>query len=407
MPDRSDLQSFYKIILIEKMKIAYITEFDINSNQKNWQRHQIGHWGRCYYMAKSLEDEFTTLEYLGPLAKKDALLPKIKSRLYNKVLKQTYHAWAEPIFNKDYARQIEKKLSKINVDVVVSPDINFLAYLECDRSLILWVDTLYTGLINYYLDYMNLCQETIHHLREMDRLTLNKCTKVIFSSDWMAKKAIETYQVDPSKINIVPFGANIECNRTLEDINNLVKTRPKTPCKLLFIGVDWVRKGGKIALEVAKELNAAGLRTELTIVGCQPIANEPIPKFVKYLGFIDKSKKEGLEKLDRLLAESHFLILPSQAECYGHVFCEANSFGLPCLATNVGGIPSIIKDNLNGKTFPVTASISDYCTYIFNLMNNYPDYENLAISSFNEYQTRLNWNVAGQTVKNILNEIIK
>ncbi|GET43209.1 glycosyltransferase family 4 protein [Microseira wollei] len=388
------------------MNIAYITEFDINSNQNNWQRHQIGHWGRCYYMAKSLEDELTTLHYLGPLTKKDALLPKIKSRLYNKVLKQNYHAWAEPIFNKDYARQIETKLSNINADVVVSPDLNFLAYLEWESSLILWVDTLYTGLINYYVDYMNLCQETIQHLREMDRLTLNKCTKVIFSSDWMAKKAIETYQVEPGKINIVPFGANIECNRTIEDINNIVKTRPKTRCKLLFIGVDWVRKGGKIALEVAKELNKAGLNAELTIVGCQPIANEPIPKFVKYLGFIDKSKKEGIEKLNYLLAESHFLILPSQAECYGHVFCEANSFGLPCLATDVGGIPSIIKDNLNGKTFPLTASIADYCTYIFNLMNNYRDYEKLAISSFNEYQTRLNWTVAGQTVKNILRTAI-
>lgn len=389
------------------MNIAYITEFDISSNKNNWQRHQIGHWGRCYYMAKSLEDESTTLHYLGPLTKKPALLPKIKSRLYNQVLKQIYHPWAEPIFNQDYGRQIATKLSNINVDILVSPDINFIAYLECDRPLVLWVDTLYTGLINYYADYMNLCQETMHHLTAMDRLTLNKCTKVIFSSNWMAKKAIETYQVDGLKINIVPFGANIECHRTLNDINNIVKTRPKTPCKLLFIGVDWVRKGGSIALEVVKELNKAGLKAELIIVGCQPITNEPVPNFVKYLGFIDKSKKEGLEKLNNLLAASHFLILPSQAECYGHVFCEANSFGLPCLATDVGGIPTIIKDNLNGKTFPVTATISDYCTYIFNLMTNYRDYENLAISSFNEYQTRLNWDIAGKTVKNILNDIIQ
>jgi glycosyltransferase involved in cell wall biosynthesis len=388
------------------MNIAYITEFDINSDQNKWQRHQIGHWGRCYYMAKSLEDEFTTLHYLGPLTKKNALLPKIKSRLYKQVFQQIYHPWAEPILNQDYARQIEATLSGINANLVVSPDINFIAYLECDRPVILWVDTLYAGLINYYTDYMNLCQETIHHLTAMDRLTLNKCTKVIFSSNWMAKTAIETYQVEPSKINIVPFGANIECNRTLDDINNIVKNRPQTSCRLLFIGVDWVRKGGDIALQVAKELNKAGLNTELTIVGCQPITNEPIPNFVKYLGFIDKSKKEGLEKLNHLLAESHFLILPSQAECYGHVLCEANSFGLPCLATDVGGIPTIIKDNLNGKTFPLTASIADYCTYIFNLMNNYRDYENLAVSSFNEYQTRLNWTVAGQNVKKILRAAI-
>ena len=387
------------------MNIAYITEFDIkNTDKTNWQRHQLGHWGRCYYMAKSLEDEFTTIDYIGALNKKYALAPKIKSRLYNKVLKQIYHPWADPIYNKDYARQIETKLSDSKADVVVSPDINFLAYLTSDRPLVLWVDTLYAGLINYYPDYTNLCRETIQHLTAMDKLTLNKCTRVIFSSDWMAKTAIEKYQVDKAKINIVPFGANIECNRTLDDINNIIKTRQKTPCKLLFIGVDWIRKGGNIALEVAKQLNKTGLNTELTIVGCQPITTE-LPTFVKSLGFIDKSKKEGIEKLDRLLAESHFLILPSQAECYGHVFCEANSFGLPCIATDVGGIPSIIKDNLNGKTFPLNATILSYCDYILNLLNNYREYEKLALSSYNEYQTRLNWTVAGKTVKNILNEI--
>ncbi len=110
------------------------------------------------------------------------------------------------------------------------------------------------------------------------------------------------------------------------------------------MGVDWHRKGGDIAYAVAKRLNQIGLPTELTVVGCQPLINEPIPKFVKSLGFIKKSAPEGKERLNRLIIESHFLILPSLADCTPMVFPEANSLGVPCLSTKVGGIPSIIQE---------------------------------------------------------------
>jgi glycosyltransferase involved in cell wall biosynthesis len=84
------------------------------------------------------------------------------------------------------------------------------------------------------------------------------------------------------------------------------------------------------------------------------------------------------------------------------VFPEACSFGVPCIATDVGGIPSIIKDGFNGKTFSKDAEIADYCTYISNLFSDYAQYKNLALSSFNEYQSRLNWSVAGQTVRKLI-----
>lgn len=404
--NRSGIQPLSQIIS-KIMNIAYLTEFDVKAlNISAWRKSQLGHWGRCYYIAKSLEDESTNVQYIGPLTKKNALMPKLKSRLYNYLFKQTYHPWAEPIFNKNYAKQIKNKLSYINSDIVFSPDINFISYLNCKQPIVLWVDTLYTGLIDYYDDFSNLCLETKQHLTAMDRLTLNKCSLVIFSSEWTAETAIEKYQINEAKIKIVPFGANIEISRTIDDIKSLIKFRPKNVCKLLFIGVDWIRKGGNVALEVAKELNRLGLNTELTIVGCQPVTAEPLPSFVKVLGFINKSNKQESDRLNKLLSESHFFILPSQAECYGHVFCEANSFGVPCLATNVGGIPTIIRDSANGKAFPLHANVSEYCNYILPLMSNYGEYENLALSSFKEYQTRLNWSVACREVKKLLKELI-
>ncbi|MGB7522130.1 MAG: glycosyltransferase [Spirulinaceae cyanobacterium] len=131
-----------------------------------------------------------------------------------------------------------------------------------------------------------------------------------------------------------------------------------------------------------------------------------MPDFVKVVGFVDKSQPEGKEKISQLFSEAHFLLLPSQAECYGHVFCEANSFGIPCLTTNVGGIPTIVKTNINGKTFPINTDISNYCNYIIPLMSDYKKYQELAFRAFEEYKKRLNWSVAAQAAKELFLELL-
>lgn len=93
--------------------------------------------------------------------------------------------------------------------------------------------------------------------------------------------------------------------------------------------------------------------------------------------------------------------MASRMQAFGMVFCEANAFAVPCLTTYVGGISTIIKEHINGMTFAVDASIKEYCDYIANLFHDYDQYEALALSAFNEYETRLNWRLATQSVKKI------
>jgi glycosyltransferase involved in cell wall biosynthesis len=99
---------------------------------------------------------------------------------------------------------------------------------------------------------------------------LNNCRLAIFASDWAARSAIEKYGINPEKVKVIPYGANIICKRTFDDALKLVETRPKRPCKLLFIGKIWTRKGGDVAVETAEILNRRGFETELTLVGSLP-----------------------------------------------------------------------------------------------------------------------------------------
>jgi glycosyltransferase involved in cell wall biosynthesis len=155
-------------------------------------------------------------------------------------------------------------------------------------------------------------------------------------------------------------------------------------------------------LNVAKLLNHQGLKTELNIVGCTPPS--AVPDYVKLHGFISKTTEHGRRILDKLFVDSHFLILPSRAECFGVALAEASSFGLPCLATNVGGVSTAVKDGLNGKIFSLGETPETYCEYIRRLISSRPEYEKLAMSSFQEYSDRLNWSSAGKKVHDLIDE---
>ena len=64
---------------------------------------------------------------------------------------------------------------------------------------------------------------------------------------------------------------------------------------------------------------------------------------------------ERRAKLAALIASSHFLLLPTLADCFGLVLCEANAFGVPSLANDVGGVGEVVKPDVNGCLFAADA----------------------------------------------------
>ncbi len=278
--------------------------------------------------------------------------------------------------------------------------------LSQDKPTHRLVDGRYVSRVNRLLFfYSDLYKESIQRTLDLERETLVKCALTIYTSDWAAQTAKDIYGIDPSKLRVVPWGPISRATELLPILRTAIDARDASTCRLLFVGVDWERKGGHMALEVAKGLNRAGLRTELTIVGCEPANHGLLPDFVKVAGFIDKSTAQGKSTFDKLMAESHFLILPTKAETFRLVFAEANSFGVPCVASNVGGLPTVIRDGFNGKTFPLNADSAEYSAYILSLMAHPSTYKQFARTSFHEYQTRLNWKVACDKVRGLLFEL--
>lgn len=376
------------------MKLGYVTSYDSND---------IGKFsGLGYFIYQSLAAQNLDITSIGGLTEKYHYLVALKDRFYNHFSTKRYFRDREIFVAKDYARQVLTKLSDVKVDVIFSPGTIPVAYLDTDKPIAFWGDSNFGGMHNFYPEFKNLCRKTIENGNKIEQEALNRCELAIYSSNWAAETAIDNYDLDPKKVKVVPFGANLQGGRDTNEVEQFISRRLHNKCKLLFVGIDWHRKGGDIALNVAQELNRKGLETELAVVGCRPECEVSLPDFVKIHGFISKSDSDGSRRLKKLFSESHFFIMPSRFEAYGVVFCEANSFGVPCIGSDVGGIPTIIRNDVNGKLFSPDDEVGEYCAYILKYFSDFSQYENLALSSFEEYQTRLNWKVSGRVVKELL-----
>ena len=378
------------------MKLAYVTNYDA-SDIHAWS-------GSGNYILRALKDAGFETDSIGNLkeSKIEQMLSRLKKAYYTKLISKAYLRDREPAILMDYSSQVNELLASIDYEVVFSPGTTSIAYLQTEKPIVFWTDATFAGMIDFYPEFANLCAETVKNGNKIDQSVLSKCHLAIYSSEWAANTAIQNYDVDPRKVKVVPFGANISCDRTLNDIDRIVENKSFDSCKLLFLGVDWYRKGGEKALAVASILNKRGVRTELNVVGCTP----PIilPSFVKCYGFISKKTEDGVELLERLMTETHFLILPAKAECFGLVFAEASSFGLPSLATKVGGICTVIQDGKNGYTFSPDETPEKYCDYVERFMSSKQEYRKLALSSFQEYSERLNWLSAGRQIFNLVKQ---
>lgn len=375
------------------MKLAYITDRDPDD---------VNAWsGLIHNMYKSFIRAGIYVHNYGNIKPHEPRLLKIKRRIYKRIGKCNYLSDRDPLVLQSFAKKIEQEVGDTGFDVIFSPSSIPITALKSDIPRVFWTDATFVSMLGFYDSFSNLCPETIRNGHKQEKRALENCSLAIYASDWAANSAVNCYNADPAKVKVVPFGANIECNRSNEDISNLVDEKLDfNPLRLLFIGKDWHRKGGPKALEVVKLLHQRGINVELDIAGCLPQVEQP--DYVKVHGFISKHTNEGCAKLDMLFTKAHFFILPSEAEAFGIVFAEASSFGLPSLASNVGGIPSAVRNTVNGKTFPLESDAAEYYEYILMLVNSTEQYRSLALSSFQEYKNRLNWGVSGEIVKNLI-----
>jgi len=362
--------------------------------------------GLNHYIGESVRRQGAEVINVGPLHHQETFGMRVMRRWYRMTGRNMLEE-REPAIVKQWAEEIEAKLEQIRPDIILSTHTYYLSGVRTDLPIVIYCDSNFASLLDFYPYYRDLPARTIERGHAWEKADLERADRVLYACDWARDFAIKAYGIDPAKMDVIPFGANIECDRTEKDIEDYISRRPKDRCRLLFIGKVWERKGGDIAVAVAEELNRAGLPTTLTLMGSNPPEDRPLPDCVNKLGFINKDDPAGLKKFNDTIGESHFLILPTRAEAFGIVFCEAASFGVPSLATAVGGTTTAVKNGANGQTFPLDAGPKAYADFVLENFKDYSAYQEMGRRAFQDFKTRTNWDVSGKRIYDHLTAVLE
>lgn len=102
---------------------------------------------------------------------------------------------------------------------------------------------------------------------------------------------------------------------------------------------------------------------------------------VKDLDIVDKVLFLGKqENVDDLYAISDLKLLLSEKESFGLVLLEAMANGVPCIGTNIGGIPEVIEDGKTGYICEV-GNYKEAAEKALSLLQNDSLYEEMSASS--------------------------
>jgi glycosyltransferase involved in cell wall biosynthesis len=149
-----------------------------------------------------------------------------------------------------------------------------------------------------------------------------------------------------SRIAIIPNG--IDTQRFAPDV------RPIEPDRRLVVGTVGNLspvKNQALLVRACAELLLSGHPIELRVAGEGP-EREPIAQLAARLGISDYIRLAGhVSDVPGFLKALDLFVLPSDSEAHPNALIEAMACGLPCIASRVGGIPDVLRDDSIGRMF--------------------------------------------------------
>lgn len=222
----------------------------------------------------------------------------------------------------------------------------------------------------------------------------------VYSSAYMARRAEEEFDLPPGRARHLSFGVNLD-NWPGEP----PQKGARSPLRLLFVGTDWHRKGGDIALSAVMALRARGIDARLDLVGASPGGDAP--DGVVAHGYLDKNRPVEARRLEELFAAAHLFILPTRADCTPMVIAEAGVHATPVLVAETGGIASLIETGENGRMMPPGATPEDWADAIAAMTSDADSFAELSQRAHRFATTHLTWEAWAASIALLAREVAR
>ena len=120
------------------------------------------------------------------------------------------------------------------------------------------------------------------------------------------------------------------------------------PMRLLFAGNDFARKGGDFLLRLYSE-HLAGAFTLTIASNDSTLSGRQLPPGVEWL------RGRNREQLLEVYRANDVFVFPTRQDYMPQVLAEALAAGLPCLASDIGGIRDLVHEGQTGFLMPLDA----------------------------------------------------
>ena len=192
------------------------------------------------------------------------------------------------------------------------------------------------------------------------RLVSDRCVGLIALSDY----AMRQFQAQHAGFDGLP--ALLAKTERIYPVAPARRTAPKPHSdrlRLLFVGRDFMRKGGPVLLRAHAALRAQGIPVESTVVSSlQWSADDYVgPPDADYVAEATKGlDQEGIvhhaslpsAKVGALMEAADYLVFPTFHDTFGFVAIEALAAGTPVIATDTCVLPEVVDPGRNGWLLP-------------------------------------------------------
>ncbi len=382
-----------------RLRIGFVHRFDAR-NIRSWS-------GTFYFMSQALESHVCYVVYLGPdeslgtkfIIDNVARLNRIWLRLTGNILATDHNR----ILSRRLGRFFERRLKESPCDILFAPVASVeIASLRTDLPIVYYTDITWAAIVDYYPEFSEVSNFGRAEGERIEAAAIGRAKASVYPSDWAVDSACNHYGADPNTVFKISFGANLKDPPTR---GIALRRSIQSRVNLLLVGVDWERKGGNIAHQCLLSLLDRGIDAQLTVLGCVPPAEFNHPK-LRVIPFLNKNDPEQRKQISQLFLEAHFLLFPTRAEGLGIVTCEASAFGLPTIAADTGGVRGSLNDGVNGFLMPFEAPGQAYADKIAEVIAEPSRYAALVLSSRDEFESTLNWDVWGKSMRTVMEQVL-
>jgi glycosyltransferase involved in cell wall biosynthesis len=188
-----------------------------------------------------------------------------------------------------------------------------------------------------------LPERTVQRALRYEREVYQGIDVIFTMSEYLRRSFIDDFGVKAQQV--VTIGAGIN----LEDAPRLPADKPYDSQKLLFLGADFERKGGRTLLEAFWIVRRAHPAAELYIVGPRELSiSAEHSAGVHNVGFLSKGVESDRQRLEKILREASLFVLPSIYEPFGIAPLEAMAAGIPAVLSDAWAFPEMVTPGVNG-----------------------------------------------------------